>query len=242
MPEGPSILHLKNQLLPFKGKIVQKAGGYGPMPTAWIKGKKLLGIRSWGKVLLFEFTNGVVAVHLGLFGDVLINERKKVNRSFFLEFAKGEINGYVVKAKKLAGSPEESYDWRVDILSRSFSKVFVKKLLKEQSHKTIDDVLMDQAIFSGVGNKIRNEALYRAGIHPQSMVGKIPAAKINKLIDETVAYAKLFYKELEKKGKHTSFGVYQQEFAADGSEVTMKVLPKSKRKIYFSEHKQQLYV
>jgi endonuclease-8 len=229
-------------LLSFEGKIVQKAGGYGPMPTAWIKGKKLLGLRTWGKVLLFEFSNGTVAVHLGLFGDVLVNERKKVNRSFFLEFAKGEINGYVVKAKKLEKSPEEVYEWRVDILSKSFSKPYVKTLLKAQAGKTIDDVLMDQQIFSGVGNKIRNEALYRAGIHPQSIVDKIPAAKLNKLIDETVVYAKIFYKELEKKGKHTSFGVYQQEYAGDGSEVTMKVLPRSKRKIYFSEHKQRLYI
>ena len=93
MPEGPSILHIKNQLLPFKGKLVKKAGGYGPMPTKWINGKKLIDIKTWGKHLLFVFANGTVRVHLGLFGDVLVNERKKVNRSFFLEFAKGEING-----------------------------------------------------------------------------------------------------------------------------------------------------
>lgn len=227
--------------MPFKGKIVKKAGGYGPMPTAWIKGKKLMDIRTWGKYLFFVFSNGTVAVHLGLFGDVLINERRKVNRSFFMEFAKGEINGYVVKAKKLEEKPEEVFDTRVDILSRSFSKAHVKTLLKNKAGKTIDDVLMDQQIFSGVGNKIRNEALYRAAIHPQSVVGKIPAVKVNKLVDEVVIYAKQFYKELSKTGEHNSFGVYQQEYAADGSEVTMKILPKTKRKIYYSEHRQKLY-
>jgi hypothetical protein len=36
--------------------------------------------------------------------------------------------------------------------------------------------------------------------------------------------------------------VYKQQHAADGSEVTMKVLPKTKRKIYFSEYRQKLYV
>ena len=107
MPEGPSILHIKNQLLPFKSKLVKKAGGYGPMPTKWINGKKLIDIKTWGKHLLFVFANGTVRVHLGLFGDVLVNERKKVNRSFFLEFAKGEINGYVVRAEKLKSSLEE---------------------------------------------------------------------------------------------------------------------------------------
>lgn len=241
MPEGPSILHLKDQLQPFKGKIVKNAGGYGPMPTTWIKGKKLINIESWGKHLLFIFTNGTVKVHLGLFGDVLINERKKVNRSFYLEFAKGEINGYVVSASKLKKPVEELYDWRTDVLSKKFDKAWVKKLLREKATETIDDVLMDQDIFTGVGNKIRNEALYRAGIHPLSVVGKIPAPKITKLINEVVAYSKIFYRQLRTTGVNDFFQVYQQEYAADGSPVTMKLLKKTKRKIFFSEHRQQLY-
>ena len=90
------------------------------MPTKWINGKKLLDIRTWGKHLLLVFSNGAVKIHLGLFGDVLINERKKVNRSFFLEFAKGEINGYVVRAEKLTRHPMIYPTWRTDILSKEF--------------------------------------------------------------------------------------------------------------------------
>ncbi len=241
MPEGPSILHLKDQLQPFKGKLVKDTGGYGAMPTDWILGKKLTDIKTWGKHLLFVFSNGVVKVHLGLFGDVLINERKKVNRSFFLEFASGEINGYVVKATKLEKPLEELYDWRTDILSAEFDKAYVKALLKKKSDKTIDDVLMDQQVFTGVGNKIRNEALYRAAIHPLSVINKIPAAKISKLITEVVNYATIFYYQLKETGVNDNFQVYQQEYAADGSEVTMKILPKSKRKIFFSKHRQVSY-
>ncbi len=241
MPEGPSILYLKKRLTPFIGKVVKKAGGYGPMPTEWINGKKLLNILTWGKHLLFVFKNGTVKVHLGLFGEILISEQRKVNRSFFLEFAKGEINGYVVRAEKLNGTAEEIYDWRTDILHEDFDPAYIKTLLKKKAAKTIDDVLMDQDIFTGVGNKIRNEALYRAGIHPMSITGKIPAPQISLLIKEVRKYAFIFLKALETKGVHDSFSVYQQEHAPDGSEVTMKVLPKSKRKLFFSEHKQKLY-
>jgi len=179
--------------------------------------------------------------HLMLFGEILVNQRKKVNRSFFLEFAGEEINGYVVKAEKLKAPINEIYDWRIDILHPDFNPAYIKTLLKTQGEKTIDDVLMDQQIFFGVGNKIRNEALYRAGIHPLSITGKIPAAKITRLISEVVKYANIFYKALEKNGVNKDFAVYQQEYAADGSEVTMKILPKSKRKIYFSEHRQNLH-
>lgn len=241
MPEGPAILHLKNKVNIFKGKVVTATGGYGKMPTAWMKGKKLLDIQTWGKHLLFIFKEGIVRVHLGLFGEILINEKKKVNPSFYLKFATGEVNGYVVRAQKLEKTLKETYDWRTDILSIQFDKAYIKSLLKAKADKTIDDVLMDQDVFSGVGNKIRNESLYRAGIHPLSVVGKIPAVKITKLINEVVLYAKLFYKQLEKTGIHDNFQVYKQDYDPDGSEVTMKVLSKTKRKIYFSEHKQKLY-
>lgn len=240
MPEGPSILHLKNQLLPFKNKIVKKAGGYGPMPTNWITGKKLKDIKTWGKHLLLVFANGTVSIHLGLFGDILVNEKKKVNRSFYLQFVQGEINGYVVKATKLPASPEEVYDWRTDILSEDFDAAHVRTLLKEQGGKYIEAVLMDQKIFTGSGNIIRNEALYQAGIHPMSITGKIPATHIGKLIREVKKFAGRWYEQMEKAEQMT-FAVYRREHAADGSEVTMKIISSSKRKVFFSEYRQKLY-
>lgn len=240
MPEGPSILHLRTQLLPFKNKIVQKAGGYGPMPTGWLKGKKLLDIQTWGKHLLLIFSGGTVRVHLGLFGDLLVDERKKVNRSFFLEFAKGEINGYVVRAEKLEAPVDEVYDWRTDILSEAFDAAYVKSLLKEHSAKPIETLLIDQNIFTGSGNIIRNEALYHAGIHPMSITGKIPQAKLTRLTKEVVKFARRWYTEMAA-GRHISFAVYRQQFAPDGSEVTMRILRTSKRKVFFSEHRQKLY-
>ncbi|MFT3909336.1 MAG: hypothetical protein QM737_07930 [Ferruginibacter sp.] len=242
MPEGPSILYIADQLKPFKGKFVKKAGGYGKMPVKWLNGKKLIDIKTFGKNLLLIFKNGVVRIHLGLFGDVLINERKKVNRSFYLEFNNGEINGYVVKANKIAEPLGDTYDWRTDILSKRFNPAHVKKLIKEKAGHTIADILVDQSIFTGSGNIIRNEALYRAGIHPMSIVEKIPAAKISKLIHDTVNYAKIFYQHLKTSGVNNSFKIYQQEYAADGSEATMKILPKTKRKVFYSEHRQKLFV
>lgn len=241
MPEGPSILYLANQLKAFEGRIVTAAGGYGKMPTDWLKRKKLLHIKTWGKHLLLEFNTGTVRVHLMLFGDVLINERKKVNASFYIHFGKDEVNGYVVKAEKLEGPPEEFYDWRTDILHKSFSAAWVVKLMQQHSAKPIHEVLMNQDIFTGVGNKIRNEALYRAGIHPFSITAAIPSAKQKRLVSEVRKYARIFYKELQKHGTNKSFGVYQQEFAADGSEVTLMILKKEKRKLYVSESRQKLY-
>jgi hypothetical protein len=82
---------------------------------------------------------------------------------------------------------------------------------------------------------------YKAGNHPLSIMGKLPAAQITKLIKEAQNHAHLFYKEQEATGTITNFSVYQQEYAADGNEVTMKVLSKSKRIIFYPEHKQKIY-
>ena len=71
------------------------------MPTAWLVGKKLSDITTHGKYLFFHFKDGIVQVHLGLFGSVIINEQKTVNRKFYLAFANGEINCYIVNAKKI---------------------------------------------------------------------------------------------------------------------------------------------
>ncbi len=241
MPEGPSILFLAKSLYKFEGKKVKTAGGYGPMDTDWLKGQTLLHVKTWGKHLLFQFKKATVKVHLGLFGDVLIDEEKKVNRSFFMCFANGCINGYVVKASKIEEPLNEVYDWRTDALHKHFDAKYVKQLLLAKPEKQIHEVLMDQDIFTGTGNKIRNEALYRACIHPHSIVGKIPPAAITKLVAEVKKYAGIFLKDLETKGLNDSFKVYQQEFAADGSEVTVEVLKKEKRKIFYSEHHQKLY-
>lgn len=241
MPEGPSILHLRNTLAPFIGKKVVKAGGYGKMPADWINGQVLKDIDVYGKYLYFIFAKGVVQLHLGLFGSIKINERKNVNRKFFLEFANGEINGYIVNTKQLASMAEAGVDERNDILSKKFDAKFVKAQILKKPQREIDDVLMDQDVFAGVGNKIRNESLYISGIHPLSIVEKIPEKKLDELIKAVRSYARKFYNNLEKKGTHKDFGVYKLDYDKDGSEVTMKVLPKTKRKIYFVETKQELY-
>jgi endonuclease-8 len=53
----------------------------------------------------------------------------------------------------------------------------------------ICDVLLEQDIFAGVGNIIKNEVLYRVRVHPESLVGNIPPAKITSIIKEARQYS-----------------------------------------------------
>ena len=64
-----------------------------------------------------------------------------------------------------------------------------RKKLRNRPNLQAGDALLDQNIFAGVGNIIRNEVLYRIKVHPESLVGKMPAKKINDLIREARNYS-----------------------------------------------------
>jgi endonuclease-8 len=61
--------------------------------------------------------------------------------------------------------------------------------LKAHPHMLVCDALLDQDIFAGVGNIIKNEVLFRIRLHPQSRVGKLPPAKRRALLKEAVQYS-----------------------------------------------------
>ena len=58
----------------------------------------------------------------------------------------------------------------------------------------ICDALLDQQIFSGVGNIIKNEVLYRVKLHPENIIKDIPALKLSAVIKEARNYSFHFLK------------------------------------------------
>ena len=68
-----------------------------------------------------------------------------------------------------------------EILEKSFDvKTFTRQILKKPKGK-IKTVLMDQTVMSGIGNIYSDEALWLAGIHPDSVVAKLPQKDLNTL-------------------------------------------------------------
>ena len=85
------------------------------------------------------------------------------------------------------------YDEEIDILSPKWKPQKVLALARERAKEPICEVLLDQDIYAGVGNIIKNEALFLSRIHPLSIVGKIPACKLEKLTQEARQFSRLFY-------------------------------------------------
>lgn len=243
MPEGPTILVLKNKLQRFKGKILTEASGYNEMDKSGMEHIKLMDLDAYGKNLLFVFKDFFVGVHLGLFGSVLVDKRKKVNASFALHFSESEINFYVAKSKRYPGKPQDFFNFKTDILKPEFDPEFVlNEVQSKHAGEMIGDVLMNQDVFTGAGNIIRNESLYHGKIHPESRVQDIPEKKLVFLISVVVDYAEEFLNQSKTNTVKESATVYGKKMCPKHkAELVIEEMGKVKRKTYVCQKCQKLY-
>lgn len=194
MPEGPSIVILKEAVQQFSGHQVIAVSGNSKIDMDRIQGKTVTSFKSWGKHFLICFEDFTLKVHLLMFGTYLINERKESTPRLSLVFSNGELNLYTCSIKLLEGNVDKHYDWSVDVMNDDWDSKSARKKLKKMPEKMICDVLLDQDIFAGVGNIIKNEVLYRTYVHPESLLGKIPASVLNKITNECATYSFEFLK------------------------------------------------
>ncbi|NEW82986.1 MAG: endonuclease [Mariniphaga sp.] len=189
MPEGPSIVLLKEATAKFEGKKVIAVSGNSKIDKTQMLNNKVIAFRSWGKQLLISFNGFSVRIHLLMFGSYRIDERKEIPERLSLTFKNGELNFYTCSVKIIEGNIDDAYDFTADVMNDNWNAKAAKKKLKLIPNTLVCDVLLDQQIFSGIGNIIKNEVLYRVKIHPNSEIGKIPSLKINKLIKEARNYS-----------------------------------------------------
>src|SRR5947199_2685398 len=103
MPEGPSIVILKEEVQPFTGKVVLEVSGNSKIDQQRLQGQKIIAFKSWGKHFLICFKNFTVRIHFLLFGSYRINENKDAAPRLTLKFKNGFINLYSCSVKFIEG-------------------------------------------------------------------------------------------------------------------------------------------
>lgn len=204
MPEGPSIVILKEAIDHFNHKRITRVSGNAKIDLMRLEKKTIQNILTWGKHLLICFDGFYIRIHLLMFGTYRINETKPAGLRLGLKFRTGELNFYTCSVKLVEGNPYETYDWSADVMNKAWDSKKALKKLQAIPQTLICDALLDQDIFSGVGNIIKNEILFITRIHPQSKTGKIPAAKRRQLVNEAVTYSFQFqeWKKMFSLKKH----------------------------------------
>lgn len=195
MPEGPTLVILKEALQPYKNKKVLEVNGNSQQPIRQISGKFLKDIRTWGKQLLLQFSGFTVRIHFLLFGSYAINDPKE-NRTprISLKFTNGVVYFYACSVKFIEGEIESVYPWEADIMSDNWNPKRTQQLLLEQPGLLVCDALLTQDLFAGSGNIIKNEVLFRMRLHPLNRIDQIPLTQLSDLIKDVRTYSFLFLK------------------------------------------------
>jgi len=194
MPEGPSIVILKEQVRQFRGKKILHVSGNSKIDYHQLESKKVIDFKSWGKHFLVCCKGITLRVHFMLFGSYRINERKATPSRLSLQFENGELNLYACSVKIFNEDPDELYDWSADVMNDAWDPSKAKRKLKQAPETIVADALLNQNIFAGVGNIIKNEVLFRIRVHPKTKVGDLPPKKLNELIKEARNYSFDFLK------------------------------------------------
>ena len=194
MPEGPSIVILKEEAARFERRRILRVEGNTTIDKERLLNQRVVAVRSWGKHFLMELPKFSLRVHFMLFGSYRIDERKPgaVPR-LSLGFTHGELNFYACSVRFIEEPLDVVYDWRGDAMSGEWSPALALKRLRAAPETPACDALLDQDIFAGVGNIIKNEVLFRVRVHPLSPVGALPAPKLRELVREARQYCFDFY-------------------------------------------------
>lgn len=204
MAEGPSIVLLKERAARFVGRRVERVEGDAPFAKERMLHRRVRGLRSFGKHFLVLFDGFALRVHLLMLGSYCIDERKDKPIRLGLGFDDGhEINFYSCSVRFIEQPLDEVYDWRGDVMSDAWDGVLARRKLRRMPQALACDALLDQDVFAGVGNVIKNEVLWRVRLHPLSRVGAIPAPKLRELVEQARGFTFEFYdwKKADTEGR-----------------------------------------
>jgi endonuclease-8 len=206
--EGPSLYLAKEQLRPFKKKRVLEAYGNTKLDQTMFVGREVKDIFSWGKHLVFQFDTFALRIHFMLWGSfeaevdgrwVTGDYRRARTPRLALRFENGTINTYNCSLKLIESAhAKRDYDFTIDIMSPRWDAAGALRRMKQHGDEEVADVLLDQTLFAGVGNIIKNEVLSRARLAPQRSVRTISTTRLKALIEDTRAFSKQFYRWRKK--------------------------------------------
>jgi endonuclease VIII len=240
--EGPSLVILKEELTFLKGRKVISVNGNSKIDQTIIPGKKVIDFKSFGKHLLIVFPTFIIRIHFLMFGSYRINEKKEIPVRLSLRFEKSELNFYSCSIILIDDDLDNVYDWSVDIMSDAWDPKKARRKLRQQPEMNVGDALLNQDIFAGVGNIIKNEVLYRIKIHPESVIGKLPPRKLTSLIHEARQYSFDFYEWKKAFLLRKNWLIYKKKKCSRCDlPVQLKPTGKNPRRSFYCNNCQTLY-
>jgi formamidopyrimidine-DNA glycosylase len=166
----------------------------------YLVGQALLRSTTRGKRMLFKFSSdNWLGIHLGMTGTLRVdaaNYRAETHDHLVLYQKERALvfrdSRQFGRVRFHHGKNEPDW-WKSDvpeIVSPKFNREFVDRFLDRHRKAPIKAILLLQNGFSGIGNWMADEILWRAKILPSRPAGKLNAEKRGALLRETKFVAK----------------------------------------------------
>jgi endonuclease-8 len=110
-----------------------------------------------------------------------------------LEFANGEVTIWSASLRFLeTRDARATYDFSVDVLSDSWDPNAALVKVHRSPAVEIGDLLLDQTVFAGVGNIIKNEVLFRTRTSPLARVSALSTDTIERIVADARTFSERF--------------------------------------------------
>ncbi|MED6254500.1 hypothetical protein ATANTOWER_027671 [Ataeniobius toweri] len=207
------------------------------------------GVETLGKELFMYFGLRALRIHFGMNGSIRLNPaQSKVipGSATVLEIRlTNDTVAFFDSTVEIRLTEDCEQKVRamesLDVCSPKFSSSRSEEALRSQGSRMLCDVLLDQAVMPGVGNIIKNEALFDSGLHPAVKVRQLTDVQIHHLVKMTRDFTLLFYK-CRKSGSplYKHYKVYKRPHCGQCSHViTVCRLGDNSRMTYFCERCQK---
>jgi formamidopyrimidine-DNA glycosylase len=193
MPELPEVETITRALAPrITGRRILAAefrclrilrGGDPEKMAAAIAGKKILGVKRAGKFILVPLEGGqYLTIHLGMTGKLLVGGTPAKHTHAIFTLDRGvllyEDQRQFGRIQLTAAMPA-----RVERLGPEPLEVTAEEFIRRtRGRKTpIKALLLNQDFVRGIGNIYADEALFRAGIRPRAIAGRLSRERLARL-------------------------------------------------------------
>jgi formamidopyrimidine-DNA glycosylase len=192
MPELPEVETVTRSIAPLVGRRIVSAefrclrilrGGDPDRIAAVIAGRKIAGVKRYGKFIVASLGGGgYLTIHLGMTGRLLLGGPTGKHTHAILTLDKGAL---LYDDSRQFGCIEYSGEFpkRVARLGPEPLEIGVEDFVAglKRRKTSVKALLLNQAFVRGIGNIYADEALFRAGIHPQAVAARLRTDRARQL-------------------------------------------------------------
>ena len=211
MPEGPEIRRAADELAVVLDRRIAKHVAFG-LPhlkchDALLSGRRIEAVESRGKALLLHFADGwSVYTHNQLYGRwqvVAAGKRPNTTRQLRLAIDTRDASALLYSASDILVCQREALAEHpylaglgLELLAPQTTEEAVRARCDEArfQRRALGGLLLDQGFLAGIGNYLRSDILYAAGVRPDWRLGDLQPLQRAALADACLSLTRQAYR------------------------------------------------